>query len=326
MRKYPLTVFFGFLIVAVIDLNCTSTALNETQTAIEKEGKAYSVKPDAPAADPLVVLNTAFRNAHKRARKEMLARSSPVIVVGVDKLVLLRNEQRIEVEFTPTTYHTVKAVSHIAPTLYLMLASLDKDILILDTDRLSDLHRYRELVVLAENSLSDRGLEADLLERQQKIITMSLTFLDNVITTRKVSRGELADFTHQMTPLLLANAVATAHIQLDALHTQMEIWRHQLTDAEWQRLHVVVMGSHQARKDHISMQYFSYLIEESFEGRRLIYSEQFNEEDALNLLAAHMVDRGMSTTFFGDEMRMHRDFLADGGVEYIKKLSQASEK
>jgi hypothetical protein len=43
----------------------------------------------------------------------------------------------------------------------------------------------------------------------------------------------------------------------------------------------------------------------------------WNEKDALNLLAPHVVDESADEAFFGDPMRMHRDLLADAAKAYL---------
>ena len=41
----------------------------------------------------------------------------------------------------------------------------------------------------------------------------------------------------------------------------------------------------------------------------------WDEPQAMNLLGTHIIDSRASSAFFGDEMRMHRDVLADAARE-----------
>src|SRR5260370_16187199 len=64
-----------------------------------------AAEPKPPAADPLAELNDAFRTAYRQARADLLAKVSPLVVVEGDKLVLLRNGKRTEVEVNPQAHH-----------------------------------------------------------------------------------------------------------------------------------------------------------------------------------------------------------------------------
>jgi hypothetical protein len=115
-----------------------------------------------------------------------------------------------------------------------------------------------------------------------------------------------------------------ARAQLDLVHATMMAFRATLSSAEWQSLHVVVISSHQARDGHVMMQYFSRLLGETTEGRRIIYAEGLWEmEPALELLGTHLLDASLGDGFFGDPMRLHRDLLGDAAAVYLPKLLPA---
>jgi len=73
-------------------------------------------------ADPLLDVNKVFRAAYAAARKDVLARTGPVIIVSGDELVLLRDGRRAEAKVVPAIYHTLKTVSHIPLAIYAMTA------------------------------------------------------------------------------------------------------------------------------------------------------------------------------------------------------------
>ena len=64
--------------------------------------------------------------------------------------------------------------------------------------RVAELRDYRKLIVNAQSSLGDRGFSDIQLQRQQKIINDSLTFLDAAIQNRQVEKTALDDFARQM--------------------------------------------------------------------------------------------------------------------------------
>ena len=268
-------------------------------------------------ADPLIDLNQAFREAYARCRERLVNRSGPIILVEGDSLVLLHNGKRREAKVVPDVYHTLKAVSHVPLAVYVMLVPLKNAPL--DKECLEGLRAYRERVVQAEPSLKNRGLSEDTLTRQQEIIRAALRFLDFALDKKQVTADELCKFTHDLGSKLLANAADAARAEMDALDKQVRGWRATLPADEWQKLHVVIMGSALPRQGNLATQYFAHLLGEKGEGRRIVYAESiFEESCALNLLGTHLLDTRIGSAFFDDAERMHRDLLSDAAREYFK--------
>ena len=82
------------------------------------------------------------------------------------------------------------------------------------------------------------------------------------------------------------------------LYATAAAWRKQLTPEEWNALHVVMIGPHMPREQECSVQFFERLFHEPHEGKRIIYAEAlWNEKDALDLLATHVVDEAAGGAF-----------------------------
>ena len=274
--------------------------------------------------DPLVTLNNAFRAEYSRAKTEALSKIGPLIIVEGSNIILVRNGKRTEAQIQPPLYHSLKAVAHIPFAVFLMFDQSDFGQL--TEARVAELHDYRKLIVNAQSSLGASGFSDIQLQRQQKIINDSLAFLDAAIQNRQVEKTALDDFARQMSPVLLVNVDEAARVELDALHSHVSEWRHQMTPDEWNALHVVVMGAHMPRDSEITMQYFQRLLDEPVEGRRIIFAEGLWEEPrALDLLGTHLVDGSAGAAFFGEFMRMHRDLLSDAARVYIRNSLLKSE-
>ena len=283
-----------------------------------KQGAAESVVPvPGSEADPLVTLNNAFRAEYSLAKTEAVSKVGPLIIVEGSHMVLVRNGKRTEAQIQPPIYQSLKAVAHIPFAVFLMFDQSDFGEL--TEERVAELRNYRKLIVNAQSSLGDTGFSDSQLQRQKKIIDDSLAFLDAAIENRQVQKTALDEFAKQMTPVLLENVDEAARAELDALHSHVTEWRHQMTPDEWKALHVVVMGAHMPRDEEITMQYFERLLDEPVEGRRIIFAEGLWEEPrALDLLGTHLVDGSTGAAFFGEFMRMHRDLLSDAARVYIQ--------
>lgn len=281
-----------------------------------KQGAAETDVPGSEA-DPLVTLNNAFRGEYSRAKTEAVSKVGPLIIVEGSHMVLVRNAKRTEAQIQPPNYQSLKAVAHIPFAVFLMFDQSDFGEL--TEERVAELRNYRKLIVNAQSSLGDTGFSDSQLQRQKKIIDDSLAFLDAAIENRQVQKTALDEFAKQMTPVLLENVDEAARAELDALHSHVTEWRHQMTPDEWKALHVVVMGAHMPRDEEITMQYFERLLDEPVEGRRIIFAEGLWEEPrALDLLGTHLVDGSTGAAFFGEFMRMHRDLLSDAARVYIQ--------
>lgn len=270
-------------------------------------------------SDALAAHNAVFRDIYARARKEVLARTGPVVLVDGDNLVLLRNGKRSEARVIPDLYHMLKSVSHSVLAVYLLLVPYGEDEI--DAERLERVRGYQKRLEALPASLEGRGLSDALLQRQRKILAEARDFLAGVVDRRKARADEVHAFTRKLEPLVMANGADSAGAQLEGMHRQMRLWKVELTPAEWKSLRVVIMGSAMPRKGNLATQYFARLLGEPGEGLRIIYAEAlFDDSRALSLLGTNLLDSGVAVAFFDDSMRMHRDLLADVAREHIKKM------
>ena len=271
---------------------------------------------DIPPA--LTELNDGFRRAYGDAKRRVLAGADPVIVAGNDTAVLISGGRRTEASVNVPLYHALKTIAHIPLAIYVVLTPGEGPV---DAERARTLESLRALIPPARASVASLGLPAPAVARQDTIVTASMRFLDEVLAGRQSSAGRLEAFVRSLGPAVAANIADATRAQLDALHAQVSAWRREMSPAAWDRLHVVVIGAHMPRDGAIAMQYFSRLLHEPVEGRRIVYAESLWEEPrALDLLATHLLDGRVGEAFFGEFMRMHRDLLGDAGRDYLPTL------
>jgi hypothetical protein len=272
----------------------------------------------APQPESLTALNDAFRAAYADAKRRVLAAPGPLLIVNGDNLSLMRDGRRSEANVSAAIYDPVKTIAHIPLAIFVALSPGEGA---LDAERRTTLEGLRRLIPPAQGSLDRLRLSAPVLERQNRIVTASIAYLDEVIAAGQYKRAALEAFTRRMAPLLMANVADAARGQLDALHARMIAWRREIPQRDWDQLRVVIIGPHMPREDLVVTQYFCRLLHEPAEGRRVVYAESMWEEPkALDLFATHVLDGSVGEAFFGDFMRMHRDLLGDAAKEYLPKL------
>ncbi len=271
----------------------------------------------ASAPDPLLdTLNGEFRGEYQKALTAVLAQPGPLILEEGDNLILVRNGERTSVAIKPAGYHELKAVAHIPLAIYVMLSFPFEESI--SPERRLELGHYRQLMNSAYQTLPQRHFTPTQLERQKMIFGVCFGFLQAIQDRGQVSRYGLEGFARETAPMLTANVNDATALEMHELYAVTATWKKEMTAAEWNSLHTVVIGPHMPRDEESSVQFFQRLLHETGEGKRIIYAESlWEEKDALKLLATHEVDEGAGAAFFGDPMRMHRDLLADAARAYL---------
>jgi hypothetical protein len=284
------------------------------------QAQAPPAQQAAPATDPLLALNQAFRADYLRTKEAAIAHSGPLIVVQGGNVALRRGGTRQEAPYTPAIYHVLKEVAHVPLALDVILAShASEDTL--DEATLNGLREYGRLIAVAEPSLASYGMESESIDRSRKIFADCRAFLDSVVQARRCSNDERIKFARRMTPMVMKNVGEAARAELDSLHRQVSSWLSEMTAEERKSFKVVILGAALPRKQNLALQYFARLLHEPGEGSRIIYAESMHDEAmALDLMATGIVDTTIGADFFNDPTRMHRDLLADAARDYLPLL------
>lgn len=277
-------------------------------------------RPEPPTApDAFAEADLDFRAFYGDARSAVRRRIDPVIVAEMDQLILLHQGRRAEATVIPPLYHRLKAVSHIPLALYLALAPHGEAPP--DAARLARLREFRSKIVAVEGALDGSGMDADQLARSRQLLGRSRSFLDGVLSDGRCDPAGLKALTRELGPLVLAHAADAARAQIDGYFAQVKAWRGELTDEDWGRLRVVVMGVQMPRRHNTAVQFFAKLLGLPGESKRLVYAEELaGEEQALNLLATHQLDGELSVSFFDDPERMEIDLLGNAASVYLDTL------
>jgi hypothetical protein len=270
-------------------------------------------------AGPLAELNQAALDAYRHGRQARIERASPIIVVAFDDLVFIRDGRRERVTYTPALYHHLKSTAHLALGIHGAAGPWAGGPL--DPGARDQLGRLRQAARNVEGALDGLALPPDRIDRQRRLLAAGIGQIDRLLARGTVDAAELIAYGRAMAPLLLANADDAARVQLDGLHAAVEPWRASLSDAEWRRLIVVVLGAKTPRPGNVQLEYFAYAMGRETIDRRLIYAEGlFDVEAGLRLVGTLLSDRAAGQDVFGEEGRLERDFMADGAQAHLLRL------
>lgn len=261
--------------------------------------------------------NNGFRTAYAQAKKDILAKSGPVIVAAGDKVYLINNGKREEQNTISPEYTLLKTVDHIPLALFVLLEKrLDASFAGDTQQALNDLIRLTSEML---PSVSTANIPTTTKKRLTTMLERSHTFAGKILADGRVSRSQLDAFIAEIRQPTLDNIYDAVILELSSLDGYVQKWRKGMTPEQWSKVHVVVTGGHMPRDRERRMQYFSVLLGEKREGQRLIFMEGSDDVDrALDLLATHILDESIGQEYFKDKWRMHRDLLSDAAARYLR--------
>lgn len=277
---------------------------------------AFANQPMPPLFNEL---NAAARESYAAARALALKSDQPVFLV-TDIVTLIRGEDLGSLPYTPSNYHYLKSISHLPLGVYSASIGLSEN----PTDK-RWLERLRVLLNqtnIAETDLASASFTDLQRVRQQNILSLSRTYLDDILKREHPDMSSVNLYARKTAPLLLANAADAANVQIEALDQAVRELSKKLKPGEFEKAIAVITGPKTPREGNLQFQYFTYAFGPGSAGTRVLYMESiFDREAALNVLRTVLNDREASQAFFGEKYRLERDLMADGAtVELLRRF------
>lgn len=272
-----------------------------------------------PTDDTLEHLQEQFRHRYalekQRLRQEILEARSPVILRLGDQVTLIHRGVRTSESVISEDYRRWKALSHVPVALHLWLSEL--------SDRALTPEEERSLSTLARD-LRERSRKGTPDERA--LLDAAASFAESGVCNRHVDDAELLAFGKRIEPAIRELIDRATRDELIALDRIVRSWTSEFGPEEWSSLHVLVCANHQARYKETTTLYFRRLLgEPSGEGaereEHVLYVEgALTDDEAIDLLAVHHLDRVLGTTFLGDPRAMQRNLLGDAAERIVAEL------
>ncbi|MCO6435721.1 MAG: hypothetical protein J5J06_01375 [Phycisphaerae bacterium] len=234
----------------------------------------------------------------------------------------------------PQKYHLLHRTAHVPLVVFLKLQGSFG--VPLGPRKAQELQAYRQLIVSARKDLGDYRFTPDEIAWQEALLLVSSEFLEELTEDSIITTKSFADYRNRVQSPMMALADRAGEAQVESLHSAMQTFRKKLTDEEWKRLRVLIIGPRQPRQDYAATQYFAALFNESGntpypgESKRLFYVESpFIDRDDNSFeherrtVASMILDRAVSEVFFDDPNRMSIDIAADGARKRVALLDFA---
>lgn len=266
-------------------------------------------------------VNEQVRENYVHAKQEIREGLGPIILCTSDLVSLLKGNRKTTVPFIKPRFTGLKEITHITLGTFILLRNHTNESL--GPDTIQRLRNYKDGIEKADLVLNrEQGLEPVDESRQKELIKKTISFLGTVIKDKLVSREDLRQYVRSCTASDLENAYEAAGSEIKTIDDAVSKWHKAMSPEEWKMLHVIIWTTHMPKQDLASFQYFSKLLNQPNEGDQIIVAESpspCDEEQAIELLVTHILDREIALEFFNDPSRMHRDLLADGAKEYLQK-------
>jgi hypothetical protein len=297
-------ILLGVLAVSIFSVQSTNALeLKVAQLGSESDWKAA---------------NARFIETYAEEKKHILSQLGPVLICGHGAVTLLNGESKHTVPLESSLHDHLKTSDHETLELYIILR--DKVGHPLDSDTLVRLKELRHTLAETKETVSNTTLADATKQNDLNLLNRTIAFVDKVLNNGSVSESELQSFTRSSGDEALENAYFAMKAYLKELETLVDELVRPLSLTDRKRLHVIVYGLHMAQNDNAELQFFEKLLGETSEGLRVIFCDETKSDgEALDSLVTHILDASIGKSFFGDPMRMHRDFRADAAHRYLEE-------
>lgn len=280
-------------------------------------------------ANNLDNLDQNFVAIYEAARAKVLDRQKQkaLIVIDDDTLLLYRTGHPVETfsGLRPPLYAKMKTLGHMPlATFCLLREEVDKP---LSSTARSAIASYHAAIDQAQSDIDTTDeAQRGLLPRPSAICAKVTALLDRTLADGRIASEELFAFAHDIRADIEPVLAAAARVQLDVCRAHIEtIRRDRLSPAQWDDLHVLVLGPYMARQGQNFLQYFSKLLDTPMQGdKRLVYFDGEDLNAAFDRLGTALLDAEASAAIFGNSERLHRDVLADATEEFLREDKRPS--
>ncbi|MBS2004422.1 MAG: hypothetical protein JST44_23135 [Cyanobacteria bacterium SZAS LIN-5] len=299
-----------------------------------KETSPHSLTSDS-AHQPTTEKPLAFHEVNQQlltnysaAKSELRKKLGAIVICMDNSLTLIRDGKRESIPFIKPHYTGLKEVAHITlGTFVLLVNHTDEE---LSESSIAKLKEYRTAIEKASDAVAtDEAIEPQEQERQRALIKQTVSFLTRAIESKRVSADELKKYARSTSEPDLKNAYTAVASQMVSMDKTMAKWRKEMTPQEWNNMYVFIATLHMPRQELIAYQYFARLLNQSQEGDRVIVGESpgtMTEEQGIDLVLTHILDKQVAIQFFNDPWRMHRDLLSEAGKKWLSENKLEAEK
>ena len=263
-------------------------------------------------------LNGAFLSAYQQGKQSVIHRSRPVLIVSDDRMTLVTQKKTQSWNLDMRTFHDLKTMSHVPLTFFLICHEFVEPGVV-PSVQIRKLREFKSLLQKGRGELA-RFPEANRA-RQARVLDRALQVVDQTVFKKRIGIAELNTYVQEQTPDIQKNIEEAVAHQIGVLRSKMEIIKAILSQSEFSQLKIVISGPSQPRERNLFLQFFEDDLKIKGDRAKLLYAENTtSNQQAIDQLAAVLLDREMSTAFFqGDPRALERDIRGQATEQYLKE-------
>lgn len=251
---------------------------------------------------------------YNQLKNKYIKKTNPLIIAWGNRLTFYHRGNVRDYFITSEEYNELKSIAHVTLAIFALFDPINEF-----PNNKADVIAYKNSVINAEKAINGLPLSLKQKKRQQKILNLTVKFLNGVMDNNAVSQQTIKHFFDLISPLIAKNINEATKIEITLINQQMTNIQHQLTADERHQLFVIIPVSKMPRKNNIMGQYFSKYLNVPVESKRLIYAEGLTDDKSvLSLVGAWQIESVLSGLFFHDTERMKKDLLSDNAKAYLE--------
>ena len=323
----PLSLILVLIFLVVSGCKISKSSEENTQAVVHQ----VNVEEDWQSA-----LKTSFRQYYGTvvsSHAEKMHANYPVITQDLLNMTLIpSNGEKVRYSMNKKAYSTFAHTSHTPLSIYLVLSASDFNV---DEGTIVKLNDYSLLLKNAIEGIKKvEHIREDQKQRILSLLTESGLYIHKIISNKRTSKEEYQEFADAVMQLIEANLHDGAMEQLTQFREQLENWKVEFPDENWEELRVAVLGFHQPRDLYTAKLFFQWLLKEPAIEKRVVYAEfQFPifgrnreraEELALELLTKVEVDKEASLLMLGEETLLQKDVMGPAAEKILVEWGEST--
>ena len=266
-----------------------------------------------------------YRTRKSELRRCLVAGERPLMVRIDRELVFFFDRARTTALILDEQYDRLKALCHLPIALFLWGSPLAGRPLAREEREL-----LSRMGTEAAAARADADREPPATDCELALLRACDHFVASAVAAGAVGHEDLARLERDTEAPIRTCIHAATRRELYNLHTTVSAWTARFGPRQWDELRVVICAGHQARYRQSTKSYFLRLLDESHgDGasgeRRVIYAENCRSEDeALDLVATHLLDREIGAVFLDGPLALQQDVLGDATRMVLDELGVRS--
>lgn len=284
-------------------------------------------------ANPIDKLTRKFQSSFQEALGKEQSRLAHCPIITQDLLgMTLHVSQDLQLRFVmkKELFKIVAETSHIPLVIHNIA---DKNDWQFTEDLFHELTEYKNLLQETADFFEKSAQDAALKERINNILRISDQYLSGVLASQVILETTYQQYASDLRPFIEKNLETGASTLIEQFHQQMQAWKKNYPNAQWDCLKIAILGTHDPREGYVLKQYFQWLLKEPAYEKNVVYVE-FPEikdivsnktkstQQAMDGLINNSYQQKIGQRLMGEPSGMQRDVMSEPAKSILRDMPE----